>query len=82
MSKNIAQNMYSSQGIINYPTQLHLVGHFCILYHDAWKYEYQVQCLSIYSHLACAQIQSNMVITSSLGPIKLWCCKHVAVREI
>jgi hypothetical protein len=28
MSENIARNMYSSQGIINYPTQLHLVGHF------------------------------------------------------
>jgi hypothetical protein len=27
MSENTAQNMYSSQGIINYPTQLHLVGH-------------------------------------------------------
>jgi len=31
MSENIARNMYSSQGIINYPTQLHLVGHFRIL---------------------------------------------------
>jgi len=29
MSENIARNMYSSQGTINYPTQLHLVGHFC-----------------------------------------------------
>jgi hypothetical protein len=29
MSENIAQNMYSTQGTINYPTQLHLVGHFC-----------------------------------------------------
>jgi hypothetical protein len=42
MSKNIARNMYSSQGIINYPTQLHLVGYFRILYHDARKLEYQV----------------------------------------
>jgi hypothetical protein len=41
LSENIARNMYSSQGIINYPTQLHLVGHFRILYHDARKYEYQ-----------------------------------------
>jgi len=31
MSENIARNMYSSQGIINYPTQLHPVGHFRIL---------------------------------------------------
>jgi len=31
MSENIVRNMYSSQGIKNYPTQLHLVGHFCIL---------------------------------------------------
>ena len=28
MSENIAGNMYSSQGIINYPIQLHLVGYF------------------------------------------------------
>jgi hypothetical protein len=28
MSENIARNMYSSQGIINYPTQLYLIGHF------------------------------------------------------
>ena len=32
MSENMARNMQSSQGIINYPTQLHLVGHFRILY--------------------------------------------------
>ena len=31
MSENIARNMQSRQGIINYPTQLHLVGHFRIL---------------------------------------------------
>jgi len=30
--------MQNSQGIINYPTQLHLVGHFRILYHDARKH--------------------------------------------
>jgi len=43
MSENtsIARNMYSSQGIINYPTRLHLVGHFRILCHDARKHEYQ-----------------------------------------
>ena len=46
MSENIARNMYSSQGIINYPTQLHLVGHFRILCHDARKHEYQdLSCL-------------------------------------
>jgi hypothetical protein len=28
MSENNALNMYSSQETINYPTQLHLVGHF------------------------------------------------------
>ena len=36
MSENIARNMYCSQGTINYPTQLHLVGHFyknCIMMH-------------------------------------------------
>ena len=31
MSENIARNMQSSQGIINYPTRLHLVGHFRVL---------------------------------------------------
>jgi hypothetical protein len=41
MSENIARNMYSSQEIINYPTQLHLVGRFRILYHDARKHKYQ-----------------------------------------
>ena len=41
MSENVARNMQSSQGIINYPTQLHLVGHFRILYHDARKHEYR-----------------------------------------
>ena len=28
MSNNIARNMYSTQGTINYPTQLRLVCHF------------------------------------------------------
>jgi hypothetical protein len=28
MSENIAQNMQSSQGTINYHTQFHPVGHF------------------------------------------------------
>jgi len=46
MSENIARNMWSSQGIINYPTQLHLVGHFPISYHDAWKHEYQISMMS------------------------------------
>ena len=32
MNENIARNMQNSLGIINYPTQLHLVGHFRILY--------------------------------------------------
>jgi hypothetical protein len=31
MSKSIARNMWSSQGTINYPILLHLVGHFRIL---------------------------------------------------
>jgi hypothetical protein len=42
MSENIARNIYSSQEIINYPTQLHLVGRFRVLYHDARKHGYQV----------------------------------------
>jgi len=52
MSENIARSMYRSQGIINYPTQLHLV-YFRILYHDARKYEYQnyVCSLKLYNKL-------------------------------
>jgi hypothetical protein len=42
MSKNIARNLQSNQGIISYPTQLYLFGHLRILYHNARKYEYQV----------------------------------------
>jgi hypothetical protein len=41
MSESIAQNMQSSQGTINYPTQLHLVGHFPKSYPDAQNHEYQ-----------------------------------------
>ena len=37
--------IYYSLAAQNYPTQLHLVGHFCILYHDARKHEYQLQDL-------------------------------------
>jgi hypothetical protein len=46
MSENIARNMLSSQGIINYLTQLHLVGHFRILYHDERKHEYQTHSIN------------------------------------
>jgi hypothetical protein len=41
MRKNIARNMQSSQGTINYPTLLLLVGHFSILYLDASNRKYQ-----------------------------------------
>jgi len=41
MSEYIARNLYSSQGTINYSTQLHLVGHFRKLYHDARNHECQ-----------------------------------------
>ena len=41
MSENMARNMQSSQGIKHYPTQLHLVGHFRKLYHDARNHEYE-----------------------------------------
>jgi hypothetical protein len=37
MSENIARNMQSSQEIINYSTQLHLVGHFRILHTIIYK---------------------------------------------
>jgi hypothetical protein len=42
MSETIARNMLSSQGTINYPTQLHLVGHFRKFYHDTRYLEYQI----------------------------------------
>ena len=41
MSEDIARNMYSSQGIINYPKQLHLVGHFRILCSETSAYKIQ-----------------------------------------
>ena len=50
MSEYIARNMQSSQGIINYPTQLHLVGNFHILYYDARKHEYQTRIQRILSN--------------------------------
>jgi len=28
MSENIGRNMYSCQGTVNYPIQMHLFGHF------------------------------------------------------
>ena len=51
MSENIVRNRYSSQGIIKYPTQLHLVGHFRILYHDAKKHEYQQDGRTLYRRM-------------------------------
>jgi len=49
MSENVAGNMKSRQRIINYPAQLHLIGHFHMLYHDALKYVYQVYITYIIS---------------------------------
>jgi len=45
MSENITRNMYSSQGTINYPTQLHHFGHFRKFYHVARNHECQVALL-------------------------------------
>jgi hypothetical protein len=45
MSENIAWNTYSSQGTINYPTQFHLVGHFCknrIMMHGSMNVTFKV----------------------------------------
>jgi len=62
MSENIARNMYSSQGIINYPTQLRLVGHFHILYHDARKYEYRTIRLTLHGRaVLCAEFVMGLV---------------------
>jgi len=38
---NEGQWPMSSKGIINYPTQLHIVGHFRILCYDAREHENQ-----------------------------------------
>jgi hypothetical protein len=49
MSENIDRNMLSSQGILNYPTQLQLVGHFRILYHNTREHNYQEYRVSVSS---------------------------------
>jgi hypothetical protein len=51
MSENIAQNMQSSQGTINYPTQLHLVNHFhkiiwCLL--ATWNYNLMTETKHVF----------------------------------
>ena len=66
ISQNIARNMYSSQGIINYPTQLHLAGHFRILYYDARKHEYHVSLppfiLSLHGLYPTARIGLQLIV--------------------
>jgi len=42
MSENIARNMYSSQGTINYPAQLHFVDYVRKLNHDARNNKRQI----------------------------------------
>ena len=74
MSENIARNMQSSQGTINYPTQLHLVGHFCknfIIMHGTMninfldpligleRYLSLVECLTVYLKQP-HQVQSSL----------------------
>jgi len=63
MSENIARNMQSSQGTINYFTQLHLVGHFVkiVLMHGSiWIHE----CLALqpisYVTDACSLSLTNL----------------------
>jgi len=74
MSENVARNMYSSQGIINYPTRLHLVGHFPILYHDARKHEYQTRLCT----LVCPGQELKPTFQPGCKPlIELSCLKHV-----
>ena len=52
----------SSQGIINYPTQLHLVGHCRILCHDTRKHEYQTDALYKCSCISRPVITSPWII--------------------
>ena len=58
MSENIAPNMYSSQGTINYPTQLHLVGYFVKIVSwctDPWMSSWLKLSLSYYQLMTCTQ---------------------------
>jgi hypothetical protein len=59
MRENIARNMQRSQGKINCPTQLRLVGHYRKLYHDARKRECQVNDVSLF----CLSLKLEAVIT-------------------
>jgi hypothetical protein len=60
MSENIARNMYSSQGIKNYPTQLHFTGHFRKLYNDEQNHGYQIDAL-----LRCIKVKLSLWSTYS-----------------
>jgi hypothetical protein len=65
-----ARNTCSSQGTINYPTLLYLVGHFRILYLDAPKREYQIRhkTFNCYKHDNCT-VQTNILNSDwNIGP--------------
>jgi hypothetical protein len=58
ISENIARNMYSNQGTINYPTQLHLVGHFVKIVSwctDPWMSSWMKISVSYYQLMTCTQ---------------------------
>jgi len=64
MGKNIARNMQSWLGIINWPVQLHLVGYFHNCCHDARIHKCQVHkqlpiSMSVYSSIQKLQIQGT-----------------------
>jgi len=71
MSEDITRNMCSSQGTINYPTLLYLVGHFRILYLDARNREYQIRHITsnCYKHDSCT-VQTNILSSDwDIGPV-------------
>jgi hypothetical protein len=65
MSESITRNMYSSHGTINYPTLLHLVGHFRILYRNERNHEYQLHFLLTLKFVYENKKEQNMSNTFS-----------------
>ena len=81
MSENIVRNMQSSQGIINYPIQLHLVGHFCKLYHDARKHEYQME-YSLVERILYQKRTALFRVLTQRGVIMYFCSKTNQMHNI
>jgi len=61
MSENIARNMESSQGTINYPTLLKLVDHFRILYYHFRHFDTHLctvsEIVQLYCRFSCMYVR-------------------------